>query len=396
MTSSTVLIPSQLQTESRTNEAFHELTPEQLARIELHGRRRRLAQGEVVGEPGQPVTKLYVVLSGQLDALTPLQASTANMPRFTPGMCTGERSILSGGRFRGRISATVPSDVIEVERDQLLKLIQTDTELSDIFLRAFILRRLQLIDRGYGDVVVLGSHHCSGMLHILEFLTRNGHPYTVRDLDSDAESQELLDRFHLSANDVPVVICRGRSVLKNPTIQQLADCLGLNPTLDRTQIWDVVIIGAGPAGLGAAVYAASEGLNAVIVEANAPGGQAGTSSRIENYLGFPLGISGQELASRAYDQAQKFGARVLIAKRAMRLGCDRKPFRVLLDAGDGEALLTRSIIIATGVEYRKLAIETLRRVENAGVYYAATQTERRMCAEEEGAVGGGAHSAGQA
>src|SRR5207244_3187073 len=278
----------------------------------------------------------------------------------------------------------------------LLKLIQTDTELSDIFLRAFILRRLQVIDRGYGDVVVLGSEHCSGTLHIREFLTRNGHPYTQRDLDTDADSQELLDQFHLSANDVPVVICRGRSVLKNPTIQQLADCLGLNPTLDSTQIWDVVIIGAGPAGLGAGVYAASEGLNAVIIEANAPGGQAGTSSRIENYLGFPLGISGQELASRAYDQAQKFGAHVLIAKRAMRLGCDRKPFRVLLDGGDGDGLLARAVIIATGVEYRKLAMDNLHRFENAGVYYAATQMERRICADDEVAVVGGANSAGQA
>ncbi len=352
----TTIVPaaSEVPSEARTNEAFPQLTPEQLARIEPHGHRRWLAQGEVVGEPGQPVTKIFVVLSGQLDAVTPLQTSTSSMPRFTQGMFTGERSILTGGRFLGRISATVPSDVIEVERDELLKLIQTDTELSDIFLRAFILRRLQLIDRGYGDVVVLGSEHCSGTLHIREFLTRNGHPYTQRDLDTDAESQELLDRFHLTADDVPVVICRGKTVLKNPTIQQLADCLGLNPTLDRTQIWDVVIIGAGPAGLGAAVYAASEGLNAVIIEANAPGGQAGTSSRIENYLGFPLGISGQELASRAYDQAQKFGARVLIAKRAMRLGCDRKPFRVLLDGGDGDALLARAVIIATGVEYRKL------------------------------------------
>src|SRR2546422_1468272 len=396
MTSSTVLIPSQLQTESRTTEAFPELTPAQLARIEPQGRRRRLAQGEVVGEPGQPVTKIFVVVRGQLDAVTPLQASTVNMPRFTPGMFTGERSILSGGRFLGRISATVPSDVIEVERDELLKLIQTDTELSDIFLRVFILRRLQLIDRGYGDVVVLGSEHCSGTLHIREFLTRNGHPYTQRDLDTDAESQELLDRFHLTADDVPVVICRGKTVLKNPTIQQLADCLGLNPTLDRAQIWDLVIVGAGPAGLGAAVYAASEGLNVVVVEANAPGGQAGTSSKIENYLGFPLGISGQELAARAYDQAQKFGARVLIAKHAIRLNCDRKPYHVFLGDGEDDVLLTRAIIIATGVEYRKLDLGNLAQFENAGVYYAATQMERRMCSDEEVAVVGGANSAGQA
>src|SRR5437870_4547905 len=396
MATSTAPVPSQIHDASRTNEAFPELTPAQLARIEPHGRRRRLTQGEVVGEPGQPVTKIFVVVSGQLDAVTPLQTSTVSMPRFTPGMFTGERSILSGGRFLGRISATVPTEVIEVERDALLKLIQTDTELSDIRRRAFSPRRLQLIDRGYGDVVVLGSQHCSGTLHIREFLTRNGHPFTQRDLDTDPESQELLERFHLTTADVPVVICRGKTVLKNPTIQQLADCLGLNPTLDRTQIWDVVIIGAGPAGLGAAVYAASEGLNAVIIEANAPGGQAGTSSRIENYLGFPLGISGQELAARAYDQAQKFGARVLIAKRAMRLDCSRRPYRVLLDAGDGEALLTRAIIIASGVEYRRLAVENLSRFDGAGVYYAATRMEAQLCADEEIAIVGGANSAGQA
>lgn len=342
------------------------------------------------------MTKIFVVLSGQLDAITPLQAPTDFMPRFTAGMFTGERSVLAGGRFLGRISASVPTEVIELERDELLKLIQTDAELSDVMLRAFILRRLQLINRGYGDVVLLGSNHCSGMLYLLEFLTRNGHPYTFRDLDTDTESQELLDHFHLTLKDVPVVICRGKTVLKNPTVRQLADCLGLNPSLDRAQIWDVVIIGAGPAGLGAAVYAASEGLNVVIVEADAPGGQAGTSSKIENYLGFPLGISGQELAGRAYDQAQKFGARILIAKTAVRLDCRQRPYRVLLDAGESDVLLARAIIIATGVKYRKLGIENLQRFENAGLYYAATQMERRMCGGEEVAVVGGANSAGQA
>src|SRR5258705_3732113 len=204
----------------------------------------------------------------------------------------------------------------------------------------------------------------------------------------------MLDQFHVKAGDIPVVICRCTIVLRNPTIQQVADCLGLNPTIDRTTISDLVIIGAGPAGLGAAVYAASEGLNVVMIEANAPGGQAGTSSRIENYLGFPLGISGQELAARAYDQAQKFGAKILIARTAARLDCDNKPYRVLL--GDGDPLLTRAIIIATGVAYRRLAVENLSRFEGAGVYYAATRMEAQLCAEEEIAVVGGANSAGQA
>jgi thioredoxin reductase (NADPH) len=380
------------------SQAFPRLTPAQLARLEPHGKRRKLALGEVVGEPGQPVTKIFVVVSGRLDAFTTdtVQRSKDLAISFSEGMFTGERSILAGGRFLGRISAAVATEVLEIERDELLKLMATDTELNDMFLPAFILRRLQLIDREQGDVVILGSNHCSGLLHILEFLTRNGHPYKMVDLDTDAASQELLDRFHLTAADVPVVICRGSVVLKNPTVEKLADCLGLNPTLDRTQIWDVVIIGAGPAGLGAAVYAASEGLNVVVVEANAPGGQAGTSSKIENYLGFPLGISGQELAGRAYNQAQKFGARVLIAKTAARINCDRKPYRVFIGEGEQDVLLTRAIIIASGVSYRKLALDNLARFENAGVYYAATQMERRMCSDEEVAIVGGANSAGQA
>src|SRR2546426_2642112 len=185
-------------------------------------------------------------------------------------------------------------------------------------------------------------------------------------------------------------------MLRNPTIQQGAVCLGLNPTIDRTTVSDLVIIGAGPAGLGAAVYAASEGLSVVMIEANAPGGQAGTSSRIENYLGFPLGISGQELAARAYDQAQKFGAKILIAKTAVRLDCDKKPYRVLLGEGEGDPLLTRAIIIASGVEYRRLALDNLSRFEGAGVYYAATPMEAQLCTGEEIAIVGGANSAGPA
>ena len=381
---------------ARQAQAFPRLTPAQIARIEPHGRRRHVAVGEVVGDAGEPVTRIFVVVSGRLDLVRPPRWVGEEVPTFQAGMFTGERSILAGGRFLARIQAGTPCDVIEVGRDALLALIQTDAELSDIFLRAFILRRLQLIDQGFGDVLLLGSNHCQGSLHIREFLTRNGHPYKFVDLDSDADSQAMLDQFHVGAGDVPVVICRGSVVLRNPTIQEVADCLGLNPTIDRTAVNDLVIIGAGPAGLGAAVYAASEGLSVVMIESNAPGGQAGTSSRIENYLGFPLGISGQELAARAYDQAQKFGAKILIAKTAIRLDCNQQPYRVLLGGGDGDALLTRAIIIASGVEYRRLAVDTLSRFEGAGVYYAATRMEAQLCLDEEIAIVGGANSAGQA
>ncbi len=380
----------------KNSEAFPRLTAAQIARIEPHGRRRTVQAGEVLGEAGEPVTKVFVVVSGRLDLARSPRWVGEDVPSFSEGMFTGERSILAGGRFLARIQASTPCELIEVGREALLEIIRADAELSDIFLRAFILRRLQLIDQGFGDVQLLGSNHCQGSLHIREFLTRNGHPYTFVDLDSDADSQAMLDQFHVKAGDIPVVICRGTIVLRNPTIQQVADCLGLNPTIDRTTISDLVIIGAGPAGLGAAVYAASEGLNVVMIEANAPGGQAGTSSRIENYLGFPLGISGQELAARAYDQAQKFGAKILIAKTAARIDCDKKPYRVLLGEGDGEPLLTRAIVIASGVEYRRLAVENLSRFEGAGVYYAATKMEAQLCGDEEIAIVGGANSAGQA
>jgi len=381
---------------ARQAEAFPRLTPAQIARIEPHGRHRKVEPGEILGEAGEPVTKIFVVVSGRLDLVRPPRWGGEDVPTFGEGMFTGERSILAGGRFLARIQAGTPSEVIEVAREALLDLIRTDPELSDIFLRAFILRRLQLIDQGLGDVLLLGSNHCQGSLHIREFLTRNGHPYKFVDLDTDADSQAMLDQFQVKAGDIPVVICRGTLVLRNPTIQQVADCLGLNPKIDRTAVCDLVIIGAGPAGLGAAVYAASEGLNVVMIEGNAPGGQAGTSSRIENYLGFPLGISGQELAGRAYDQAQKFGAKILIARKVARLDCSTKPYRVQCSEATGDPLLTRAIIIASGVEYRRLAVENLSRFEGAGVYYAATPMEAQLCADEEIAVVGGANSAGQA
>ena len=242
--------------------------------------------------------------------------------------------------------------------------------------------------------MLVGSSHSPGTLRVKEFLTRNGHPYASIDLDRDADIQELLDRFQVTVDDVPVVICRGTVVLRNPTNQQIADCLGFNEAIDHTQVRDLVIVGAGPSGLSAAVYAASEGLDVLVLETNAPGGQAGSSSKIENYLGFPTGISGQELAARAYTQAQKFGAQRLIATRATRLACDRRPYAVEID--HGPRVLARTVIIATGAEYRRLSLENLSQFEGAGVYYGATFVEAQWCGSEEVIVVGGGNSAGQA
>ena len=305
------------------------------------------------------------------------------------------RSTCSRGRpALVRTRVIEPGEVIEMDREHLLALVQTDSEISEIIMRAFIVRRVELIAHGLGDVVLVGSNHCSGTLRVKEFLTRNGHPYSYIDLDRDADVQDLLDRFHVVAADVPVLICRGEVVLRNPTNQQIADCLGFNDAIDQTQIRDVVIVGAGPAGLAAAVYAASEGLDVLVLETNSPGGQAGSSSKIENYLGFPTGISGQALAGRAYTQAQKFGAQLLIAKGARQLACDRRPYAIEID--ESLRVPARTVIIATGATYRKPSIENLTQFEGAGVYYGATFMEAQLCRGEEAVVVGGGNSAGQA
>src|SRR5207249_2843313 len=302
--------------------------------------------------------------------------------------------MLAGRRAMVQIQVREAGELIQLEREQLLGLVQTDSELSEIIMRAFILRRVELIARGYGDAVLLGSTHSPGTLRIKEFLTRNNHPYSYIDLDRDSGVQALLDHFHVSVQDVPVVICRGELVLRNPSNEQLAECLGFNDAINQTQLRDVVIIGAGPAGLAAAVYGASEGLDVLVLESNAPGGQAGSSSRIENYLGFPAGISGLDLAGRAYAQAQKFGANVVIAKGATEFACDRRPYAVQTD--EGARIPARAVIIATGAEYRRPAIENLSQFEGAGVYYGATPMEAQLCLREDIIVVGGGNAAGQA
>ncbi len=320
--------------------------------------------------------------------------STESVAVLGPGTFTGETTLISGRRALVRIRASEPGEVIEVDRDQLLGLVQTDSELGELMMRTFILRRVELIALGAGDVILIGSSHSAGTLRVQEFLTRNGHPHAYIDLDRDTGVQELLDRFGVSVADVPVVICRGELVLRSPTNQQIADCLGFNEAIEQTRVRDVVIVGAGPAGLAAAVYGASEGLDVLVLESNAPGGQAGSSSRIENYLGFPTGISGQELAGRAYAQAQKFGAQILITKSAARLTCDRRPYAIEIDTGG--RVTARTVIIAAGAEYRRLPLANLSQFEGAGVYYGATFVEAQVCKGEEVMVVGGGNSAGQA
>jgi thioredoxin reductase (NADPH) len=247
--------------------------------------------------------------------------------------------------------------------------------------------------RNAGNVALIGSRHSAGTLTLQEFLTRNNQPYTYLDADHDAGVQTTLEGFGVGVDDVPVLICSGRQVLKKPTIEEVADCLGLS-RLSRDVVRDLVVIGAGPAGLAAAVYGASEGLDVLVLESSAPGGQAGSSSRIENYLGFPTGVSGQDLASGALLQAQKFGAELVVARTAVALECGRRPYRIALGPEVGVA--ARSVVIATGVKYRKPELPNLSRFEGVGVYYGATPVEALLCQGEDVIVVGGANSAGQA
>ena len=379
---------------SAADRLFPRLTPAQIERIAARGRRRRTTQGEVLIEVGDSAVPFFVILGGAVQVLRPGSAGETLIVTHGPGQFSGETNMFSGRRSISRLRVSEPGEVIEVERQELLTLVQTDAELSEILMRAFMLRRVELIERGLGDVVVIGSMHCAGTLRVKEFLTRNGHPHRFIDLDREEDAQELLDRFHVSSSDIPVLICRGETVLRNPSNQEIADCLGFNDAIDQTQLRDLVVVGAGPAGLAVAVYGASEGLDVLVLESNVAGGQAGSSSRIENYLGFPTGITGDALTARAYAQAQKFGAQILVARGAVQLSCQGQPYSVQLD--HGPRVPARAVIIATGAEYRRPPLPNLARFEGTGVYYGATRMEAQLCDGEDVVVVGGANSAGQA
>ncbi len=387
-------IPPMAATASRTEDMFPTLTDRQVARIATHGRRRSTSAGEVLVEVGDRAVPCFVVVSGEVEAVRPGDPVETLIVRHRAGQFSGEANMISGRGAIARLRVSEAGEVIQLEREQLLALIQTDAELSEILMRAFILRRLRLIARDLGDVVVIGSTHSSGTLRVRDFLTRNGHPFQYLDLDHDRDAQELLDRFQVGVADVPIVICRGQGVLRHPTNAQIADCLGFNEEIDRRRVSDLVVVGAGPAGLAAAVYGASEGLEVLVLESNVPGGQAGSSSRIENYLGFPTGISGVDLTGRAYTQALKFGAHIQVAKGATRLSCDGQRYTIGVD--DGPSIPARAVIIATGAEYRKPALENVSTFEGAGVYYGATPMEAQLCVGQEVVVVGGGNAAGQA
>jgi thioredoxin reductase (NADPH) len=387
---------SQLTQFERLEHIFPTLNAGHIARISARGKKREAQAGEVLVEPGDNNLPFFLVISGALEIMRPTSRGEEAVVVHQAGQFSGEVGILSGRRSLVRARMRDAGEVIEVDHSGLQELIETDSELSEILMRAFILRRVEFIAHGWGDAVLLGTNNSSGTLRIKEFLTRNGYPHSYVDLEDESGSgvREMLKHFQVTGSDVPIVICRGKNVLRNPTNQQVADCLGWNEGIDLTKVRDIVVVGAGPSGLAAAVYAASEGLDVLVIETYAPGGQAGSSSKIENYLGFPTGISGQELAGRAYTQAQKFGARVVIARGAARLDCGRNPY--IIEIEGGATVPAWTVIIATGAEYRKLPLENLQRFEGNGVYYGATFLEAQLCGDEEVIIVGGGNAAGQA
>ncbi|HEU4892333.1 MAG TPA: FAD-dependent oxidoreductase [Vicinamibacterales bacterium] len=374
---------------------FPMLTPVQLARVASHGVTRLVARGEVLIEGGQTDVPFFVLKAGAIEVIRPSGLGDVLVAVLRPAQFTGDISMILGRPAQMRLSVSEPGEVVQLTRDQMHALIQTDTEIGELLMGALIHRRVAMVARGIGDALLIGSARSSATLRIRAFLTRNGHPFQYLDVDRDADVRDLLDRFRVQATELPVVICRGETVLRNPSNQEIAACLGFNERIDQARLRDVVIVGAGPAGLAAAVYAASEGLDALVVEASSPGGQAGSSSKIENYLGFPTGISGQDLAGRAYAQAQKFGAAIMIAKGAVELACERRPYGVRLT--EGATIPARTVIIATGARYRKPAFANLAQYEGVGIYYAATfMEEAHLGDDDEVIVVGGANSAGQA
>ncbi len=377
----------------RSAQMFPHLSPVQIARLSPHGRKVAIHKDQVLAEPGDRLP-MYVVLSGSIEILQPTLAGETLIVVHTAGSFSGDVGTLRGIGAVVRMRVRDPGEVLMIDDTHLRTIVQTDPELSELFMRAYILRRVSLMTAQSSDVILLGSTRSAGTLRLQQFFTRNSYPFVNLDIDADPSVRDLLERFHVKVEDLPVVVCRASVVLKNPSNEEVAATLGMNQQIHDDRIRDLIVVGAGPAGLAAAVYAASEGLDVLVLETGTPGGQAGSSSKIENYLGFPTGISGLALAARALIQAQKFGAEIRTAYSVMRLNCDQRPYAI--EFADGHVARARTIIIATGAEYRQLGLENASRFLGMGIYYAATSTEARRCGAGEVIVVGGGNSAGQA
>jgi thioredoxin reductase (NADPH) len=368
--------------------AFPRLTEEQVAKLEPHGERRAFERGETLLGEGDLVNDLPVILAGTVEILDGDRVLSVAGPR----QFLGEIGLLTGQASFVTARAAERGELLDVPVDRLRDVVVRDARIGDVIVGAFLARRWQLIGQGAG-LTIVGSCYSPDMRRLRDFAARNRLPHRWIDLEGDAEAEGLLRGLHVAPEETPVVIWRGQ-VLRNPSNTEVARMTGLRSPLPVDDVHDVVVVGAGPAGLAASVYGASEGLDTVTLDALGTGGQAGTTMRIENYLGFPAGISGLELAERAVVQARRFGAVVSVPTEARALEPRGGDYVVGLD--DGSELVTRTVIIASGVHYRRLPVPRLDEFEGTSIYYAATLIEAQACAGDPVAVVGGGNSAGQA
>lgn len=371
------------------------LPDEAIVRIARYGETRTIDAGTVLFDVGSQQTQFILVASGALaiDALS--CEGDERIVEHRRGSFSGEIDMFSNRRAVVRGTATEAGEMIFLDREQFRTMLATNADLSETIIRAFILRRTGLIYSERGDIALIGQSDRSHTLSLRSFLSRNGHPHKLIEPDEDADlTAKVFAEFDLTHDDLPVVVWNKTKVLKKPTARQVADVIGLSePSSDR-DVYDVAVVGVGPGGLAAAVNAGAEGMSVICIEGTAPGGQAGTSSKIENYPAFPTGISGQALGGRMMLQAQKFGTEIIAPREAVSLDCDQRPFTIELE--DGATVRAHAVVVASGAKWRRLGIDGEKRLENAGVYYGATPVEATLCAGEEVVIVGGGNSAGQA
>lgn len=374
--------------------AFPRLDRAQIDALRPRGRVRHVEPGEVLWSEGDRGFGFFVVLQGEMEIIDATSDPPRQVTVHQAGEFSGDVDMLTGRVSLVSARMLTAGEVLELDSASLRRVIGELPEISELLLRAFLMRRRLLLGQGFRGIQIIGSRFDPEAHHLREFCSRNDIAYTWIDVEQDPHAEELLCQFHVGVEQTPVVIGRGGELLTSPGVAELARYMGLDARVADGEVFDLVVVGAGPAGLAAAVYASSEGLRVLTVEGTAVGGQAGTSSRIENYLGFPTGISGADLARNAQLQAQKFGARISVPQSATSLGLEGGLRTVKLD--DGSRIVTRCVLVASGAEYRTLEIPGLRELEGNGVYYAATEMEARLCAQTEVVIVGGGNSAGQA
>jgi len=383
--------------DTRFAQMFPTLDPAEVERLRRFGETRAFPAGERLVTTGEVSPGMFVIVSGEV-AITQHSVLGFDQPILTygPGSFTGELAQLSGQPSLVDARATKPVDAFVIPSRRLRDVLVAEADLGERIMRALILRRVGLLESGVGGPVIVGRAESADVVRLAGFLSRSGQPHRELDPETDPSARTLVESFHVGAEQLPVVLCPSGALLRNPTEVQLADCLGLVRALDPTEVHDVAIVGAGPAGLAAAVYGASEGLSVLVLDERAFGGQAGASSRIENYLGFPTGITGLALMARAYNQAQKFGAEMAIPDEVVGLDRDRDGARFELRLANGERVRARAVVIASGARYRRLDVENLAAFEGSSVHYWASPIELKLCAGQAVALVGAGNSAGQA